>query len=171
VSERPTVGFESERLVMRPWTIADAEAFHRIWADPRVIFWGSASKTLEETRGALGRVIARCDEQPGLGWFAVVDRATGESVGNVVLQPAPFHAGVEIGWHFEHRVWGRGYATEAARAALAHAFGALRLEQIVAAILPDNLRSKRVAEKAGLQPIGMVTHASLLHELWEITAG
>lgn len=162
------MSFESARLSMRPWTLADAPAFHRIWGDPRVIFWGSESKTLEETRGALARVIARCEEHPGLGWFAAVLRETGESVGNVVLQPAPFAAGIEIGWHFEHAAWGNGYATEAARAALRYAFEELGLDRIVAAILPENQRSVRVAERAGLRRIGTVTHASLFHELWEI---
>ena len=160
--------FESERLSMRPWTVDDAPAFHRIWGDPRVIFWGSESKTIDETRERLGRVLARCKEHSGLGWFAVVSRATGDSIGNVVLQPAPFAPGVEIGWHFEHTAWGEGYATEAARATLRYAFDVLDLDRVVAAILPDNERSIRVAEKAGLRRIGTVTHASLLHELWEI---
>ena len=153
---------------MQPWREADAPGFMRIWGDPRVIFWGGHAQTLDACRQAIARLAARCEGEPGHGWFAAARRSDGVSVGNVVLQPAPFAPGdIEIGWHFEYDAWGRGYATEAARAALRYVFATLGARRVVAAILPDNVRSRRVAEKIGMRRMGEVMHAGLLHDLYE----
>ena len=160
--------FESERLIMRLWSVDEAKAFFRIWGDPRVIFWGGHASSPDDCRAAILRLAARCDGYPGHGWFSVARRSDSESVGNVVLQPAPFAPGVtEIGWHFEYDVWGRGFATEAATATLRHAFDVLALPRVLAAVLPDNARSRRVTEKIGMRRIGSVTHAGMPHDLFE----
>jgi ribosomal-protein-alanine N-acetyltransferase len=76
-------------------------------------------------------------------------------IGDCGLQPLE-HRGpeVELGYDFHPRVWGRGIATEAARAVMRQAFGALGIERVVAVVKPDNLASKRVLEKAGLRASG-----------------
>ena len=67
---------------------------------------------------------------------------------------------VEVGWRFARGAWGRGYATEAGAAALEHAFTDLALAEVIATILPGNLRSVRVAEKLGLRFTGLRPHPS-----------
>ena len=64
---------------------------------------------------------------------------------------APFGPAVEIGWRLARAYWGRGYATEAAEAALAHAFGPLGLREVVAFTVPGNAASRRVMEKIGMR--------------------
>ena len=81
------------RFDLRPWALADAHAFHAIWGDPEVIFWGAA-KDLAESRAFLTKVLGRCAGKPWPGArHAIADRAGGSVVGNAVLQPASFAPG------------------------------------------------------------------------------
>ncbi len=148
------------RLRLRPWHLDDRDAFHAIWGDPEVIFWGALD--LAGSLALLERVLTPTSGE--LRWWAAVERESGRVVANMVVQPASFSAGVEIGWHVLRVAQNRGYATEAARALIDHYLPHVR--RIVAAILPENVRSQRVAEKLGMQRQGTVIHASLPHELW-----
>ena len=104
---------ETERLALRPFTLDDAEAWHAIWGDREVIWWG-ASESFENSRTALERLLDRETEWPaGIGWLAVRRQGDDEIIGDVLLQPAPFAPGIEIGWHFRRHAWGKGYATAA----------------------------------------------------------
>lgn len=162
--------FHSERLGMRPWCADDLEAFHRLFSDDRVIWWRDHERTREESRVSLQRAIDERD-QPlrGLGRFAVTTLATGEVVGNVMLRPAGFAEEIEVGYHVMHAHWGCGYATEAARAALAYGFAGLGLERIVAAVAVDNPRSLRVMEKLRMQPDHETVIAGRLHRIFHRT--
>jgi [ribosomal protein S5]-alanine N-acetyltransferase len=163
--------FETPRLAARAWRASDDDkaAFHRIWGDPRVIWWGAAEDAAASAR-KLEEIASRAAAMPeGQGWFAVVERGSGEIVGNVVLQPYVDEPDVEIGWHFAHDAWGRGYATEAARALTRHGFERANASRIVADIVPDNLRSMRVAARLGMRKIGERTRASLPHVVLAIT--
>jgi RimJ/RimL family protein N-acetyltransferase len=157
----------TQRLTVRPWTEGDAEAFHAIWSDPEVIFWGPTADR-DESRARLRAVIQRCAGHPWpVAWHAVVEQDTGEVVGDVILQPAPFAAGEwEVGWHLRRDRWGRGYATEAAAALVEEAFRRLAPARIVCAILPDNVRSIATARRLGFERVGPVMHARLWHDLY-----
>lgn len=158
------------RLLIRAWTDADADAaaFHRIWAGPQAMWWDHVVDAAESRR-VLRRVMERSAAMvEGLGWRAVVERTRAVVVGGVMLQPAPYSDDVEIGYHVAHDAWGHGYATEAARALVALAFGVLELPRIVAAIQPDNFASRRVAEKLGMSCLGQVWHAGSLHDLFAV---
>jgi RimJ/RimL family protein N-acetyltransferase len=160
---------ETERLTLRPWTPGDLRAFHAIWGDPEVIWWGEAPD--EATSAAvIEKVSRRCAPGAPLhGWRAIIERKSGSIVGNVMLQPASFSRGdVEVGWHLARAAWGKGYATEAARALLSYAFASAPLPRIVAAIHVDNARSRRVAHRLGLSRVGAVTHANMPHDLFAL---
>ena len=90
----------------------------------------------------------------GFGFWAVEVLGTAPFIGFVGLQhvtfPAPFTPAVETGWRLAREHWGRGYATEAARAALAHGFGPLALPEVVAFAVPGNTASRRVMERMGM---------------------
>jgi RimJ/RimL family protein N-acetyltransferase len=159
----------TSRLELRPWTPEDLDAFHAIWGDPEVVFWGPA-KDRDASRAVMEKVRARCAGRPWpVGWHAIVEREGARIVGNLVLQPAPFAPeDLEVGWHLKHDAWGRGYATEAAKALIEAAFERLPVPRLTCAILPYNLRSQRVAARLGFQRVGPIRHANMPHDLLEV---
>jgi RimJ/RimL family protein N-acetyltransferase len=161
----------TDRLALRPFTPDDLAGFHAIWGDPEVIWWGKAAKSREESRAGLARLLARHRAWPdGIGWLAVIEKESGEIVGDVVLQPAPFVDGIEVGWHFRRASWNRGYATEAARAILDRAFAEGVLDVVHAAVATTNAPSLRVAEKLGMERVRAFVRADLDHWLFRLDA-
>ena len=161
---------ETPRLHLRPWTPADVSAFHAIWGDPQVIWWGAADDE-DASRRILEKAWANCAGSPeGLGWFAVVERESGRICGNVFLQPHRYGAGWELGYHFAAWAQGRGYATEASRGLIDFAFS-IGIDRVVALVLAANTPSQRVCEKLGLRKTGTLIHADLLHDVLETGPG
>ena len=159
---------ETERLILRPWAPGDVEAFHGIWGDPEVIWWG-ANETIDQTREGYAQLLERHGTWPaGLGWFALTEPDREAILGDVILQPAKFVDGIEIGWHLRRDAWGKGYATEAARAVLAHAFETVGLERVYAIVATHNERSLRIIEKLGLTPVKDMEYAGWPHRLFAI---
>jgi RimJ/RimL family protein N-acetyltransferase len=147
------------RLLLRAFGAGDAEAHARLYDDPEVTRWlgdgpwlGAAARA--RSRATLER-FAEGWATHGWGVWAVVDRATGEVMGQCGLKPLELEPGgpaeVEVLYALERRHWGRGLASEAARAALDHGFTALALPRIVAVARPDNRASRGVLEKLGLR--------------------
>jgi len=145
---------ETERLVIRPYREDDALALHDVFGSAEVMRWTPSppSKDVAETTQRLSRTMAFTARQPpGLGLWALDARASGEFLGQVGLFPVEGKGPeVEVAYELAPRAWGRGYGTEAARALLDYGFGELALGRIVALILPDNVRSRRVAEKCAM---------------------
>ena len=159
---------ETERLSLRPFTKDDAEGWHAIWGDPDVIWWG-ANESLEQSRTGLVALLARqAAWAEGLGWFALVDRSSGAIEGDVILQPARFVDGIEIGWHLRRSAWGRGLATEAARAVLAYATETVRLPRVYAIVAITNERSLRIVAKLEFEVVRDMEYANLPHRLFAI---
>ena len=88
-------------------------------------------------------------EMLGYGYYAVEEKASGNLVGRVGFTNHPGWPGFELGWTIVPEYQGRGYATEAAKMLLRHAFTALDREHVISLIHPDNAPSRRVAEKLG----------------------
>ena len=76
---------------------------------------------------------------------------------------------IEVGYHLARAFWGRGYATEAARACLRYGFEQLKLERIVAVVRPENVASRRVLEKSGLSYTGMGYHYKAEVRMYAVT--
>jgi RimJ/RimL family protein N-acetyltransferase len=106
----------------------------------------------------------------GLGWWVIEEPVAGEIVGTTALQASPVPEGsIEIGWHLRSDRWGLGYATEAAAAVRDHGFDTVRLERIVATIVPENARSVMVAHRLGMTRVRPdVRRGGLMHGVWEI---
>ena len=159
---------ETDRTRLRLWTMDDLEAFHSIWGDSRVIWWGDATD-LAGSANKLASAIqisSACDDD--IGWFAVELR-DGTIIGNVMLQPARSLPGdIEIGWHFARDYQDEGYATEAAIAMLEYAWASTEADRVVATIVAANEPAKRVATKLGMQNDGHILHAGIDHDLWLI---
>lgn len=106
-------------------------------------------------------------ERFGFGLWLLRDRRTGEMVGRGGLQHT-FACGlpeIEAGWAILPARWGQGLASELAEAAVSVGFGSLRLRSIIALVLPDNVASRRVAEKAGFGYEREVVYVGLPHVL------
>ncbi len=145
---------ETERLVIRPYRDDDASPLHEVFGSPEVMKWtpSAPSKDVAETAQRLARTMAFTARQPpGMGLWALELKSTSGFLGQVGLFPVEGKGPeVEVAYELAPRVWGHGYATEAARALVDYGFAELRLRRIVALILPDNARSRNVASKCGL---------------------
>jgi ribosomal-protein-alanine N-acetyltransferase len=123
-------------------------------ADPRVMEFFPATVSREETRSRFDFVRVR-DAERGYGFWPVEVIGGAPFIGMVGLGDPDFRAhfmpAVEIGWRLAAEHWGRGYATEAARAALAYGFERLGLAEILSFTTANNARSRRVMEKLGMR--------------------
>ena len=122
-------------------------------ADPRVMQYLPGALSGEESDRFIGRIEAHFDRHD-FGLWAVEIPGVVPFAGFIGLSIPAFDAHftpcVEIGWRLAAGHWGRGYATEGARAVLAFGFETLQLGEIVSFTVPDNLRSRRVMERIGM---------------------
>lgn len=137
------------RLVLRGYRVSDFDAFAENLADPVATeHLGGADR-----RNAWRILAAGMGAWmlTGAGWWGVTLRDTGELVGTVgaFFREAPF-TDLELGWTVFRRHWRRGYASEAAQAALDHAFGRHAVPRAIAHIDPENVASIRVSEHIGM---------------------
>jgi ribosomal-protein-alanine N-acetyltransferase len=145
---------QTDRLLLRRWTEEDREPFYRLNSDARVMEFMPACLTREESDSLLERIAAHFRKH-GFGLYAAELREDESFVGFIGLSipgfKAPFTPCVEIGWRLSAARWGRGLATEGARGVVKHAFEGLRLDEIVSFTVPENVRSRRVMEKIGME--------------------
>jgi RimJ/RimL family protein N-acetyltransferase len=152
------------RVTLRPWRLPeDLEPLFAINGDPEVMRYFQNTHDRAES-DAWGRRIAENFGDRSYG-FWVLDLPEEGMVGVVGLQPvafdAPFTPAVEIGWRIATRMQRRGLAEEAARIALAHAFGPAGLPRVVAFTPPANEPSWRLMEKLGMRREGTFEHPRL----------
>jgi RimJ/RimL family protein N-acetyltransferase len=141
------VALRTARLLLRPWCDEDVVAFAELNADPVVMEflltlpdWPARARAHWETHG-FGQWVV---ELPDVASFVGV-------VGlNTISYAAHFTPAVEVAWRLGRVYWGRGYATEAAHAALDYGFEKLALTEIVATTVPANQRARRVMEHLGM---------------------
>ena len=152
MSRCPTLA--TPRLRLRPWRDGDLPAFAAMNADPVVMrhFPGTLDRAGSDALvGRIGEHFAR----HGFGLWAVEAPGVAAFVGFVGLAVPGFQAHftpcAEVGWRLARGHWGRGYATEAARAALAFGFERAGLDEIVSFTVPANLGSRRVMERLGMR--------------------
>ena len=143
----PFAPIETEHLRLRRFRPTDWEGVYAYASDEATNYYlGVGAMTEEETR-------AWVDKQRGDEWtaLAVVLKSDDVPIGHLVFHPWYAHRTNEIGWAFHERFRGRGYATEAARALLRHAFETLELHRMIATCQPENIASWRVMEKLGMR--------------------
>jgi RimJ/RimL family protein N-acetyltransferase len=150
---RPDTTIETLRLRLRCWQGADRDAFAALHADPEVMadYGGPIDRTASNAK--LDRYIAAFDRHGLCRW--AVEHRDGGFLGYAGIMPVeqghPLGRHFEIGWRLARSAWGRGYATEAAAAALHDAFMRAGLREIVAYTAPENLRSQAVMERLRLR--------------------
>jgi RimJ/RimL family protein N-acetyltransferase len=142
------------RLLLRDWCDDDLDPFAALNAHPEVMRHFPAPLSRSQSDALAARIRTELAER-GFGLWALESPGEAPFLGFVGLATpgfeAPFTPCVEVGWRLAWRFWGRGYATEAARAVLEHAFGGLGLREVVSFTTAANLASRRVMEKLGMQ--------------------
>lgn len=171
---------ETDRLRLRRFTEADADALIELDSDPAVMRYltGGRPTPPEVVRGeVLPRLLGGYDHHPGLGCWAAVDRADGRFLGWFLLRAPADGDGTEaeLGYRLRRVAWGRGLATEGSRALLRYAFDHLGLRRVWAQTMAVNAASRRVMEKVGLRyvrtfhpdwdPIPGAEHGEVEYEL------
>ena len=144
------------RLRLREFRPADGEHLYRLDSDPRVMrcIGDGSVGTRASVAQALARAAKYYRNYPGLGVWPAEERDGRAFVGWFCLKYVPTTVEVEVGYRLLPGAWGRGYATEGARALVHHGFGELGLARIIGLTHPDNLASQRVLAKAGLRDAG-----------------
>jgi RimJ/RimL family protein N-acetyltransferase len=171
----------TERLLLRRWRESDLEPFAEMNADPIVMEYFPTSLT----RHASDALVARFRDQfdrLGYSLWAVEVLGKAPFIGYVGLSVPRFVAHftpcVEVGWRLAHAHWGRGYATESARAVLDFAFDVVGLHEIVSFTVPANERSRAVMERLGMvrdpaddfdHPLLPESHPLRRHVLYRLT--
>ncbi len=164
INGAPKIG--TERLILRKWRESDRAPFARMNCDPAVMEHFPALLSREESDALVDRAVAHFQEH-GFGPWAAELRESKEFIGYVSLFIPQFEASftpcVEIGWRLAQHHWGKGLATEGARAVLRHGFKVQGLLELVSFTVPGNLRSLRVMEKIGMtrDPEGDFDHPSI----------
>ncbi len=145
---------QTDRLVLRPVVDADRDAIAALNAHPKVGEWLGGVRDRAASDAFVDRVQAH-DAAHGHGFWVVERKADGRVIGMTGVWWVPPEMAMpdtaEIGWRFHPDAWGRGYATEAAKAALAYGFDVLNLSEIVAFTARTNLASQAVMRRIGMR--------------------
>jgi len=143
--------FETQRLRLAKFSLADAPGFYALNLDPEVLRYtgdvpfGSIAEAEEFIRNYKNY------QRDGFGRWSVFLKDTGEYIGFCGLNYRLALDEVDLGFRFLRRVWGNGYATEAARLCLLRGFQNYGLERIVTRAMRENLASHRVIQKLGMR--------------------
>jgi ribosomal-protein-alanine N-acetyltransferase len=140
---------ETERLTLRPLVAADAEAYAAMRYHPEVAKWlrPAEGDPVAAARGTIGRFASSWQEMRYAPWGVFLQ---GSLIGHAGLNLVPEFGETEVLWALHPDAWGKGYATEVARAALAYGFDTLGMNLIFAITLPDNVASQAVIKRLGL---------------------
>ncbi|MGH7358911.1 MAG: GNAT family N-acetyltransferase [Candidatus Rokuibacteriota bacterium] len=143
------------RLRLRPFTEADGPVHLALYQDPEVTRQLGGGPFVDDqiaarSRRAVEKFVRHWAEK-GYGVFAVEDLATGRFLGQCGLNTIDELGEIEVLYALERAAWGRGLATEAARAALTHGFDEAGLPRVIAVTRPEHTRSRHVLEKLGMR--------------------
>lgn len=149
---------ETEHLILRPWTVDDAETALGAYGDAEVARWLTPVIDRVPDVAAMRLVLQQWlaeDERmlEPAGRWAIERRDDGAVVGGATLLPLPPDDEYEMGWQLHRKAWGNGYATEAGRAIAGWAF-AQGIEQVIALARPANTRAAATARRIGMEWVG-----------------
>jgi RimJ/RimL family protein N-acetyltransferase len=156
---------ETERLELRRFTDEDIENLVELDSDPEVMHFingGRPTPRDEIENEFLPAILGHYERYAGYGFWAAVEKSTGQFVGWFHFRPAQDAppGEVELGYRLRRSAWGKGYATEGSRALIAKGFAELGVQRVVASTMVVNVASRRVMENAGLKFV------RIFHQPW-----
>jgi RimJ/RimL family protein N-acetyltransferase len=162
---------ETPRLLLRKMQPGDVEPLLAVLSDPHAMRFYPAPFDREKVTSWVANSMAH-DETRGFALWTSVLKETGEVIGDCgfMLQDIDGEKELEIGYHTRQDHWGRGLATEAARACRDYGFARLGRERIISLIRPENLPSQRVALKNGMRVWKDVMFRDIPHHVFAILA-
>jgi len=160
---------ETSRLILRDLTPSDADGLALVLSDPETMRY----YPMRFDRAAVEEWIARQMRRyaaDGHGLWAMILKSNGELIGDcgLTVQNVEGTKEIEIGYHVRRDLWGQGLATEAARACRDYGFARLAADQFISLIRPENLQSRRVAEKNGMTVQKEITWRGLPHLVYAV---
>lgn len=144
--------FETERLIVRHYTKADADNFFLLNGDEEVMRYIRPAKNREQADQFLMEVLQYSESFPLYGRWAVNEKETGSFVGSFALIPIEETDKMQLGYALLKSSWGKGYATELTHGGLAYVFSKTGLEEIYAVTETANTASQKVLLKAAFAP-------------------
>ena len=141
----------TERIVMRPFRQDDIDAFAELCSDDEVMRWLGGTMDRDTAWRHMATFVGHWSLR-GYGRWLVEEKETGAMAGHVGLWYPEAWPAIEVGWAIARPAWGRGIATEAARASLDYAWNEVGLDRVISLIDPANDRSQSVARKIGERP-------------------
>jgi RimJ/RimL family protein N-acetyltransferase len=160
----------TDRLFLRQFSREDLDAYGGIMGDYEVGKWFPKGQgyTREEARKSLDNILEHWAKN-GFGIWAITDKITRlHLLGRCGLNLIAETSEVEVDFVIARSYWGRGYATEAAKAALAYGFEILKLDRIIALAKPDNTASRRVIEKIEMRHVKDEKYWGIICAYYEI---
>jgi RimJ/RimL family protein N-acetyltransferase len=145
---------QSPRLTLRQFHLDDAGAMGAVFGDPEVMRFGDGVRPAEWVRAWVGRWVEELYARWGFGMWAVGERSTSDLIGYCGLSRFDGRCAAgeaELGFRLARAWWGRGLATEAARAAVEYGLGRSDVQRVIALVDPQNVASIRVVEKVGMR--------------------
>jgi [ribosomal protein S5]-alanine N-acetyltransferase len=160
----------TERLALRRLTHDDFTEVRRIHSDPDVMWVYGGVFSEDKTREFIQRNLDRY-EKHGVAFFAITMKDSGELIGcgGIIMQETDQGVEPEIGYQIRRDQQGNGFATEMARACMRYAFETMKADHIISLIRPDNMPSRRVAEKNGLSVDREMMFHDMLHLVYRLT--
>lgn len=148
-----TVRIETERLILRPWRMEDAQAMFDHWATDEAVtefmIW-PPHKSVDQSREIVGMWLEETKRLNRYEW-CIAPKETGEARGSLGVVMIDEEAGiVELGYCLSRECWGRGYMPEAVQAVIGLMFGTVGAKRVIAKHDVDNPKSGRVMQKAGM---------------------
>ena len=160
---------ETMRLWLREFIPADANALALVLSDAETMRFYPAPFDRAAVEDWIARNMRRY-EIDGHGLWALDLKANGEMIGDcgITLQPVDGEILPEIGYHLRRDMWGQGFASEAARACCEYGFSQLKAEFLISLIRPENLPSRKVAERNGMKVWKRTMRAGWVHDVYRI---
>ena len=161
------VFLETDRLVLRRFTEDDVDLLVDLDADPEVMRYingGMPTSRAEVADEVLPAFLGYYQRYPGYGFWAAIEKATGQFLGWFHFRPKPdgYDDEPELGYRLRRSAWGQGYATEGSRALIDKGFAEFGVQRVFAETMAVNTASRRVMEKAGLR------YARAFHAAWPV---
>ena len=152
-----TISIETERLILRELQLSDAEAMFELDSNPEVhkYLGNNPIYTIEQAINVINMIRKQYAEN-GIGRWATIEKSTGNFIGWRGLKfiqeydnnHINFH---DVGYRLMPKYWGKGYATESAKAALKYGFTQMNLNEIIGSANVENKASRNALEKCGLK--------------------